>query len=249
MSAYRRIDAAEAKALVQREGVHVLDTRDAAAFAQSHIENALNIGEADVGRLIAEVPKTAPLIIYCYKGNASRLYAAMFAGAGFAEVYSLDGGYDAWRALEALSAIDAEGDVNAQDAAGMTLLMHAAHSGTPDQVASLLRAGARVDIANRDGNQALWLACVGDDPAIVDLIIAAGADLEHRNATGATALMYSASAGKNHALTRLLAAGADLTVEADGLTAMDMAADETCLNLLMTARRARRASNQQGRAS
>jgi hypothetical protein len=49
----------------------------------------------------------------------------------------------------------------------------------------LLSQGARVDLADSDGDSAL-MAC--EDPACADLLLAAGADLAHTNLAGATAL-------------------------------------------------------------
>ena len=97
------------------------------------------------------------------------------------------------------------------------------------------------DATNLDGNQALWLACVSDDPQIVASVIEAGADLEHKNVNGSTALMYAASAGKAKALAQLLAAGADLDYEIDGISALDMASTLEGLNLMRDEKKRRRA--------
>jgi ankyrin repeat protein len=140
----------------------------------------------------------------------------------------------------------APGDVDGADARGMTPLMHAAHRGCAAVARGLIAAGARVDAQNLDGNQALWLACVGDDPEMVGLILAAGADVDHPNAAGATALMYAASAGKARATAALLAAGASLGVEMGGLTALDMAATLECLQLLRDAQRRRNPGREHG---
>jgi thiosulfate/3-mercaptopyruvate sulfurtransferase len=142
----------------------------------------------------------------------------------------------------------APGDVDGADARGMTPLMHAAHRGCAAVARALIAAGARVDAQNLDGNQALWLACVGDDPEMVGLILAAGADVDHVNEAGATALMYAASAGKARALAALLAAGPRLEVEMGGLTALDMAATLECLQLLRAAQRLQRPDREHGPA-
>ena len=48
----------------------------------------------------AEIAKQAsrPVIAYCARGNRSRMAASALAKAGFAEIYHLSGGIDAWRA-------------------------------------------------------------------------------------------------------------------------------------------------------
>ncbi|MDA8119404.1 MAG: ankyrin repeat domain-containing protein, partial [Gammaproteobacteria bacterium] len=70
--------------------------------------------------------------------------------------------------------------------------------------------------------------------------IAVGAHLNHQNDNGATCLMYAASAGKTAVVARLLAFGADRSLlSLDDFTALDMAANLECLNLLReTPRRA-----------
>lgn len=134
------------------------------------------------------------------------------------------------------------GEVNATAKNQMTPLMQAAHLGPAALVTELLAAGAKVDAQNADGSQALWLACVGDDPEIVAALVAAGADLDHKNLNGSTALMYAASAGKAKALKVLLEAGADLVYENDGFSALDMAATKECLDLLRAAQRTAKAA-------
>ena len=47
---------------------------------------------------IAHADFDRPLIVACYHGNSSQGAAAYLAHQGFAEVYSLDGGFELWRA-------------------------------------------------------------------------------------------------------------------------------------------------------
>ncbi|ODS01055.1 hypothetical protein AUC68_11750 [Methyloceanibacter methanicus] len=109
MSTYQRIGIAEARLLAARDDVSLLDVRDPNAFRQGHVYGARNVNEKDVPRLVEELSKSAPLVIYCYHGNSSRLYARVFAAQGFAEVYSVDGGYDAWRSSSAAAGVGAPG--------------------------------------------------------------------------------------------------------------------------------------------
>ena len=46
--------------------------------------------------MLSATPKDAPVLIYCYHGNASQEFAQIFSDFRFREVYSLDGGYEAW---------------------------------------------------------------------------------------------------------------------------------------------------------
>lgn len=94
-ASFRCVDVTEFDAL-RRSGAMVLDARDPRAFAASHVDGALPLSTATLSALISETPRTRPIAIYCYHGNASREYAAIFADFGFTDVVSLDGGYEAW---------------------------------------------------------------------------------------------------------------------------------------------------------
>ena len=53
-----------------------------------------------MGAFVSESDKDIPLIVCCYHGISSQGAAAYFAEQGFREVYSLNGGYDAWACSE-----------------------------------------------------------------------------------------------------------------------------------------------------
>jgi thiosulfate/3-mercaptopyruvate sulfurtransferase len=93
---FRRIGLAEAQVVLAREGVAILDVRAPDTFHAGHIEGARHVSMADLGPVMASTPKTAPVLIYCYRGNASQEYAQIFSDFRYLEVYSLDGGYEAW---------------------------------------------------------------------------------------------------------------------------------------------------------
>jgi len=254
---YRCVDVdAAATNLLRRDGVVRLDVRDAVSFEQGHVEGARHLSQANLSTFITTTAKSTPILIYCYRGHASREYAQTFSDFGFEEVYSLDGGFEAWskrpRAVDAAPPEDAlrrwltaqgfpAGDVNAVIVNQTTPLMKAAHLGQGAIIRELIAAGARLETTNADGNNALWLACVGGDLDVIDLLVEAGIDVDNRNHNSATALMYASSSGKAAVVARLLARGADTAAETlDGFTALDMAASLQCLALLRHAGRSRR---------
>lgn len=55
------------------------------------------LGNDTVDAFLAEAPRQAPLVVICYHGHSSQQAAAWLAGQGFAEVYSLDGGFTDWQ--------------------------------------------------------------------------------------------------------------------------------------------------------
>jgi len=98
---FRRIGVAEAALLLERGDLLLLDARDAGSFETSHIDGARPVSSANLAAVINATAKTRPILIYCYHGNASQELAQIFSDFGFTDVYSLDGGYQAWRARAA----------------------------------------------------------------------------------------------------------------------------------------------------
>ncbi|MFG1285231.1 ankyrin repeat domain-containing protein [Xanthobacter autotrophicus] len=251
---FRCIGVEEAASIVGEGRALLLDVRDANSYSASHVEGARNLAYSALSEVIGTAPKVQPVVIYCYHGNASREYAQTLSDFGFAQVFSVDGGYEAWRAFESARGATATLDaalsgwlvglgfpadgVNATAENGMTPLMKASQEGLAEVVAGLIAAGAALDARNGDGNTALWLACVGNHPHIIDLLVDAGITIDSLNDTGASSLMYAASAGKVEAVEKLLARGADPRLETqDGFCALDLAANIECLKLLRAATR------------
>lgn len=82
-------------------------------------------------------------------------------------------------------------DVNVVSAkTGNTPLMDAALTGHGSQLHGLLQAGARVDVAEPNGDTALILAAQANQTEAVLDLLAAGADPRAKNATGATFQRY-----------------------------------------------------------
>jgi thiosulfate/3-mercaptopyruvate sulfurtransferase len=266
VASYTRIGHPQADALLQRSGVQILDVRDAESYLRGHIEDAQNISTRNLGGFIGSTSKDAPVLVYCYHGNSSQEYAKILVQSGFSDVSSLDGGYEAWRsrrpkptAAGSTTAGDVVLDAALQEwltAQGFgpggldgviwnntTPLMHASYLGDAAIVRQLIAAGAKLDARNSDGGNALWLACVGNHPDIIDMLVDAGVDIDNRNDNGATCLMYAASSGKPDVIARLLARGADIKYETpDGFSALDLCSTIECLTLLRQATKAARNS-------
>ncbi|MBD8893322.1 rhodanese-like domain-containing protein [Roseibium litorale] len=97
---YRHIDVTAARDKIAREDVVVIDVRDAKAYKKSHITGARHVTIANLASTMDSIAKDRPVLIYCYRGYASQEYGQTFSDFRFQEVYSLDGGYDAWKASE-----------------------------------------------------------------------------------------------------------------------------------------------------
>jgi len=98
MSCFEQININEAKALIENGQVTIVDIRDKDSYEESHIENAIRVDEENIENFLLTVDKTKPLICYCYQGISSQGAAEYFHHQGFQKVYSIQGGFEQWRA-------------------------------------------------------------------------------------------------------------------------------------------------------
>lgn len=98
MSEFKRIAPEQAQSL-RENGAVVVDIRDPQSFANGHISGSRHLDNYSLAEFIAQADLDQPLIVACYHGNSSQGAAAYLVGQGFAEVYSLDGGFEQWRTL------------------------------------------------------------------------------------------------------------------------------------------------------
>ncbi len=87
--------------LINQGKTTILDVRDAAQFAKGHLRDAKNIALSELSKRIGELDKvkTKPVIVVCQSGDLSSRATQQLQNAGFAEVFSLEGGLTAWQAL------------------------------------------------------------------------------------------------------------------------------------------------------
>lgn len=258
-SRFQRIDAATAADLITRHrqgglpALAIFDVRDRASYERGHVAGATHLSDAGFATTLAGLPRATPVMIYCYHGNASQTWGAMFADFRYPDVYSVDGGYEPLAAAlrqpapvtgnlsAGLAALLAEhgcdpANLDAPGTQGLTPLMRAALLARLDLLDELLALGVDVQRRNGDGNNALWLACVARNEAAAARLGAAGIDLNNQNDAGATCLMYAASSGRAEMVAWLLAAGANPDLKnQDDARAVDLCATLPCLKLLRAA--------------
>ena len=97
MTEFKRIPPQEAQAL-REQGAVVVDIRDQPTYAAAHITGAQHLDNVNIADFIRAADLDAPLIVACYHGNSSQSAAAYLISQGFSDVYSLDGGFELWRA-------------------------------------------------------------------------------------------------------------------------------------------------------
>lgn len=94
---WQRISPAKAAALLAEKATAVVDVRDAHSFRAGHLPGAVLLDNQSVQDFIERTDKSVPVLVCCYHGNSSQSAAAWLSEKGFAEVYSLDGGFEVWR--------------------------------------------------------------------------------------------------------------------------------------------------------
>lgn len=82
------------------EAVQIVDIRDDESYAAGHIDKAFHLHNSNLQQFIMEADPDKPTLVYCYHGHMSQGAAAYLAEQGFADTYSLDGGFEAWSAEE-----------------------------------------------------------------------------------------------------------------------------------------------------
>ena len=93
--AFRCLSASDAASLIRSEPpAIVFDVRDIVSYQKSHVDGAAHLTEDRLLAWIKRLPKDAPVVIYCYHGNASKVFAQMFVDFRYSSVFSVDGGYE-----------------------------------------------------------------------------------------------------------------------------------------------------------
>lgn len=69
-------------------GATLLDVRSAGEWSGGHVEGAMHIPVTELSSRMAEVPPSAPVVVYCQSGVRSAMAAQMLEGEGY-EVFDL----------------------------------------------------------------------------------------------------------------------------------------------------------------
>ncbi len=91
------VDAFEQKLNATPEKI-ILDVRTDEEYAQGKMKNATQIDyyQRDFKTEVAKLDKTKPVFVYCASGVRSNSAAKILKQQGFAEIYDLKGGLNAW---------------------------------------------------------------------------------------------------------------------------------------------------------
>ncbi|BDX04546.1 thiosulfate sulfurtransferase GlpE [Planctobacterium marinum] len=96
MESFKHIDVQGTLKLLE-QGAKIYDIRDPGSFTTGHIPGAAHLTNDNIQQEITETPVNTPVVICCYHGISSQQAAQYFVAQGFTDVYSMDGGFEAWR--------------------------------------------------------------------------------------------------------------------------------------------------------
>lgn len=85
--------------LVNQKGAVIVDLRDADEFGKGHIAGSINIPAGQALERIAELEKykDKPIILTCDMGTKASHLGRQLRSKGFAELFRMQGGLNAWR--------------------------------------------------------------------------------------------------------------------------------------------------------
>ena len=92
-------------ATLRDAGAFILDVREPSEWNESHIPGATLIPLGELASRVKEVPQGQEIVVVCRSGNRSQQGRDILLSAGFAQVTSMAGGVNEWKAagLETVS--------------------------------------------------------------------------------------------------------------------------------------------------
>jgi thiosulfate sulfurtransferase len=78
-------------------GMVLVDVRDEQSHAAGHVTGAVHLTNEKLPAFLTEADKQLPVVVCCYHGNISQQVAQYLSQQGFAQVYSMNGGFEEWR--------------------------------------------------------------------------------------------------------------------------------------------------------
>ncbi len=98
---YKDISVNEAKGMIDRGEVFILDVRTREEYAAGHINNSKlmavqDIPEQEIKERLKELPANRKILVYCKSGSRSAKASKILAENGFAQIYNMKGGITEW---------------------------------------------------------------------------------------------------------------------------------------------------------
>ncbi|MDD5474678.1 MAG: rhodanese-like domain-containing protein [Candidatus Methanoperedens sp.] len=93
---YVDITVQQAKEMIDRGEVFILDVRAQEEYDSGHIKGSTLIPVLDLGKRLKEIPRDKKILVYCRSGHRSLQASEILVNNGFAQVYNMKGGIVEW---------------------------------------------------------------------------------------------------------------------------------------------------------
>jgi len=97
MDSIPELDVEAAHRLQEAGAATFVDVRDPGSHRAAHVPGAVPVSDSSLAAFLRDTPRDRPLVVYCYHGHTSLGGAAYFLEQGFTQVWSMHGGFEAWR--------------------------------------------------------------------------------------------------------------------------------------------------------
>jgi rhodanese-related sulfurtransferase len=95
-ASYANITSTQAKSLIDKGKIFLLDVRTPDEYRQAHLQGAVLIPVDQVERRLREIPKDKTVLVYCAVGSRSSAVAGFLVQKGYREVYNMTDGIIGW---------------------------------------------------------------------------------------------------------------------------------------------------------
>ncbi|CAM3154403.1 thiosulfate sulfurtransferase GlpE [Vibrio rarus] len=97
MEEVQRISVKEAHQMQSAQQAKLVDIRDIQAFTLAHPVDAFHLTNESIVEFMNLAEFDEPVLVMCYHGISSVGAAQYLINQGFEQVYSVDGGFEAWQ--------------------------------------------------------------------------------------------------------------------------------------------------------
>jgi rhodanese-related sulfurtransferase len=93
---FTRISVQEAKEMLSKDNVQVIDSRTMGEYMGGHVPGAINIPHMATVSRKGDLATDKELVFICQMGQRSALACEFAASLGFTDLFNVEGGTDAW---------------------------------------------------------------------------------------------------------------------------------------------------------
>lgn len=97
MDQFQHINVTDAYSLMTEGDAILVDIRDAQSFNQARSASAFHLTNDSLVEFMDQHEFSVPVMVMCYHGVSSQGAAQYLINQGFEQVYSVDGGFEAWQ--------------------------------------------------------------------------------------------------------------------------------------------------------